>query len=118
MFFKLIEKLNKIKKLIVTSTSEIYGRSKIFPINEENQVDPRSPYSASKIAADQLSLSYFYSFQLPVTIIRPFNTYGPRQSARAIIPTIIVQLLTGVSDYFKNLKAQGETGRAKLTQIT
>ena len=86
-------KLNKIKKLIVTSTSEIYGRSKIFPINEENQVDPRSPYSATKIAADQLSLSYFYSFQLPVTIIRPFNTFGPRQSQRAVIPTIINQVL-------------------------
>ena len=86
-------KSNKVKKLIVTSTSEIYGRSKKFPITEKNQVDPRSPYSASKIASDQLALSYYYSYKLPVTILRPFNTFGPRQSLRAVIPTIINQII-------------------------
>ena len=86
-------KKNKLKKILITSTSEIYGRSKIFPIKEKNQVDPRSPYSATKIASDQLSLSYYYSFNLPVTILRPFNTFGPRQSLRAVIPTIINQII-------------------------
>ena len=75
-------KINKIKKIIFTSTSEIYGRSKKFPIKETAPVDPRSPYSATKISADQIALSYYYSFKTPVTIIRPFNTIGPRQSER------------------------------------
>ena len=88
-------KINKIKKTIITSTSEIYGRSKKFPISEDTIVDPRSPYSASKIAADQLALSYYYSYKLPVTVIRPFNTFGPRQSSRAVIPTIINQIIDG-----------------------
>ena len=86
-------KINKIKKIIVTSTSEIYGRSKKFPISENFGVDPRSPYSATKISADQLSISYYYSFGIPVTILRPFNTVGPRQSPRAVLPTIINQII-------------------------
>lgn len=87
-------KKNKIKKILITSTSEIYGRSNIFPIKETNFIDPRSPYSATKIASDQLSLSYYYSYNLPITIIRPFNTFGPRQSLRAVIPTIINQVIS------------------------
>ena len=81
------------EKIIVTSTSETYGSALKFPIDEEHPYQPQSPYSASKIAADHISMSYYYSFDLPLSIIRPFNTYGPRQSARAIIPTIISQIL-------------------------
>jgi len=81
------------KRLIHTSTSEIYGNAKKFPISEEEIPLSQSPYAATKIAGDQLALSYFKSYNLPVTIIRPFNTFGPRQSARAIIPTIISQAL-------------------------
>ena len=81
------------KRLIHTSTSEIYGNAKKFPISEEEMPLSQSPYAATKIAGDQLALSYFKSFNLPVTIVRPFNTFGPRQSARAIIPTIISQAL-------------------------
>ena len=86
-------KQNKLKKILLTSTSEIYGKAKKFPIREEDAVDPRSPYSATKISADQIALSYFYAYNLPITIIRPFNTFGPRQSMRAIIPTIINQII-------------------------
>ena len=82
-----------IKKIIHTSTSEVYGTPKIIPITESHPVSGQSPYAASKIAADQLALSYEKSFNLPVTVLRPFNTFGPRQSARAIIPTIITQIL-------------------------
>lgn len=82
-----------IKKIIVTSTSETYGTALYTPIDEKHPYQPQSPYSASKIAADNIALSFFYSFNLPVSIIRPFNTYGPRQSTRAIIPTIITQIL-------------------------
>ena len=82
-----------IDQVIITSTSEIYGSAQYTPINEIHPVNAQSPYAASKIAADQLSLSYFRSFNLPIKIARPFNTYGPRQSARAIIPTIISQIL-------------------------
>ena len=71
-------KNNKIKKIIITSTSEVYGSAKYIPIDEKHPLQPQSPYSASKISADNLALSYFYSFNLPVAIIRPFNTYGPR----------------------------------------
>ena len=81
--------------LIVTSTSETYGTASYIPIDEGHPKVGQSPYSASKIAADQLALSYFRSFNLPVKILRPFNTYGPRQSSRAIIPTIITQILSG-----------------------
>ena len=83
----------KISKILITSTSEVYGSAKYVPMDEHHPLSPQSPYSASKIAADNLALSYYYSFNLPVTIIRPFNTFGPRQSSRAIIPTIINQIL-------------------------
>lgn len=84
-----------IKKVVHTSTSEIYGTAKFIPINEEHPVNPQSPYAATKIAADFLALSFNKSFNLPVVVVRPFNTYGPRQSARAVIPTIITQILHG-----------------------
>ncbi|MBD3609334.1 MAG: SDR family NAD(P)-dependent oxidoreductase [Gammaproteobacteria bacterium] len=87
-----------IEKVIHTSTSECYGTAQFVPITEEHPLQPQSPYSASKIAADQIALSYYYSFDLPVTIIRPFNTYGPRQSARAVIPTVITQIANGVGE--------------------
>jgi len=82
----------KIKRLIHTSTSEVYGTAMYVPITEEHPLQGQSPYSASKIAADQLAYSFYASFELPVVILRPFNTYGPRQSNRAVIPTIITQL--------------------------
>ncbi|MBL8449370.1 MAG: SDR family oxidoreductase [Dechloromonas sp.] len=84
-----------VRRLIQTSTSEVYGTAQYVPINEEHPLQPQSPYSASKIAADAMVMSYFLSFGTPVTIVRPFNTYGPRQSARAVIPTVITQLLSG-----------------------
>lgn len=83
----------KTERILITSTSEVYGTAKKVPIKEDHPLQGQSPYSASKIAADQLAESFFRSFDLPVTIVRPFNTYGPRQSARAVIPTIIIQLL-------------------------
>ena len=89
---------NKIKKIIHISTSEVYGTAQSIPITEEHPVVGQSPYSASKIAAEQLCISYNKSFNLPVTILRPFNVFGPRQSARAIIPTIISQYAKN-SDY-------------------
>ena len=82
-------------RLLVTSTSEVYGTAQYIPINEKHPFQGQSPYSATKIGADRLAESFYRSFQLPVTIVRPFNTYGPRQSARAVIPTIIMQLLAG-----------------------
>ena len=87
-------RINKIKRVIITSTSEVYGTAKFIPITEEHSLNAQSPYAASKIASDQLALSYFRSFDLPVTILRPFNTFGPRQSLRAIIPTILTQALS------------------------
>lgn len=84
-----------LEKVIHTSTSEVYGTAQYVPIDELHPVCGQSPYSATKIAADQLAYSFFASFQLPVSIVRPFNTYGPRQSARAIIPTIITQIAAG-----------------------
>lgn len=84
-----------LEQVLVTSTSETYGTAQYVPIDEKHPMVGQSPYSASKIAADQLSISYFRSFNLPVKIVRPFNTYGPRQSARAIIPTVITQILNG-----------------------
>lgn len=86
---------HNLDRVIVTSTSETYGSAQYVPIDEEHPMVGQSPYSASKISADQLSISYHRSFDMPVTIARPFNTYGPRQSARAIIPTIITQILNG-----------------------
>jgi dTDP-glucose 4,6-dehydratase len=84
-----------LENIIITSTSETYGSAQYVPIDEKHPVVGQSPYSATKISADQLALSYFRSYKLPVKLIRPFNTYGPRQSARAIIPTIITQILSG-----------------------
>jgi len=83
-----------IEKLVQTSTSEVYGTARYVPINEDHPKQPQSPYSASKIAADAIALSFYHSFDLPVALIRPFNTYGPRQSDRAVIPSIISQALT------------------------
>lgn len=83
-----------VEKIVHTSTSEVYGTAQYVPIDEKHPINPQSPYAASKAAADNLAMSYHHSFDLPVSIIRPFNTYGPRQSARAIIPTIISQALT------------------------
>jgi len=84
-----------IKKVVHTSTSEVYGTAKFVPITEEHPLQGQSPYSASKIGADQIALSFYQSFNTPVSIIRPFNTYGPRQSARAVIPTVITQIANG-----------------------
>ena len=84
-----------ISKIVHTSTSEVYGTAQYVPINEDHPLHGQSPYSASKIGADQMALSFYRSFETPVAIIRPFNTYGPRQSARAVIPTIITQLASG-----------------------
>jgi len=83
------------ERVLVTSTSEVYGTAKYVPIDENHPYQGQSPYSATKIGADRLAESFYRSFGLPVTIVRPFNTYGPRQSARAVIPTIITQLLSG-----------------------
>jgi dTDP-glucose 4,6-dehydratase len=84
-----------IKHVVHTSTSEVYGTARFVPITEDHPLQGQSPYSASKIGADQIAFSFFSSFKTPVTIIRPFNTYGPRQSSRAVIPTIITQILNG-----------------------
>ncbi|MEI7676513.1 MAG: NAD-dependent 4,6-dehydratase LegB [Bacteroidales bacterium] len=88
-------KENGVKRILVTSTSEVYGTAKYVPIDEKHPKQPQSPYSASKIGADAIAMSFYNAFELPVTIVRPFNTYGPRQSARAIIPTIITQIANG-----------------------
>lgn len=88
-------KSSNLEKVIITSTSETYGSAIYVPIDEKHPYQPQSPYSASKISADHIAMSYYHSFNLPVSIIRPFNTYGPRQSTRAIIPTIITQILKG-----------------------
>jgi NAD dependent epimerase/dehydratase len=85
-----------VRKVVHTSTSEVYGTAKFVPITEEHPLQGQSPYSASKIGADQIAMSFYNSFQTPVSIIRPFNTYGPRQSARAVIPTIITQIAAGM----------------------
>lgn len=85
-------------RTLVTSTSEVYGTAQYVPIDEKHPYQGQSPYSATKIGADRLSESFYRSFELPVTIVRPFNTYGPRQSARAVIPTIITQLLSGYEE--------------------
>ncbi len=84
-----------VKKIVQTSTSEVYGTAQFVPITEEHPLQGQSPYSASKIGADQIAISFYRSFGVPVTILRPFNTYGPRQSARAVIPTIITQIASG-----------------------
>jgi len=84
--------------VIHTSTSEVYGTAQYVPIDEKHPLQPQSPYSATKIAADAMAMSFYNSFELPVTIARPFNTYGPRQSARAVIPTIITQIANGIKE--------------------
>lgn len=87
-----------IERIIQTSTSEVYGTAKFVPITEEHPLQSQSPYSASKTAADQLTLSFFHSYESPVAILRPFNVYGPRQSARALIPTVITQIASGLQE--------------------
>lgn len=89
---------NGLERVLVTSTSEVYGTAQYVPIDEKHPFQGQSPYSATKIGADRLAESFYRSFGLPVTIVRPFNTYGPRQSARAVIPTIITQLLNGAHE--------------------
>ena len=91
-------KLLNTKRVLVTSTSEVYGTAQYVPIDEKHPFQGQSPYSATKIGADRIAESFFRSFELPVTIVRPFNTYGPRQSARAVIPTIISQLLNSIEE--------------------
>ncbi len=89
---------NKCARVVHTSTSEVYGTAQYVPIDEKHPLQPQSPYSASKIGADAIAMSFNNSFDLPVTIVRPFNTYGPRQSARAVIPTIITQIASGMKE--------------------
>lgn len=89
---------NGVKRFIHTSTSETYGTAQYVPINEKHPMQPQSPYSASKIAADAMAMSFYNSFEFPLTTARPFNTYGPRQSARAVIPTIITQIANGMKE--------------------
>lgn len=86
---------NNVGRVLHTSTSEVYGTARYVPIDEAHPLQPQSPYSASKIGADAMAMSFFKAFDLPLTIVRPFNTYGPRQSARAVIPTIICQIAAG-----------------------
>lgn len=88
----------QVQRLVVTSTSEVYGTAQYAPIDENHPLQGQSPYSATKIGADKLAESYYRSFGLPVVVLRPFNTYGPRQSARAIIPTVLAQALSGVEE--------------------
>jgi NAD dependent epimerase/dehydratase len=87
-----------VQRFIQTSTSEVYGTAQYVPIDERHPLSPQSPYSATKIGADAIAMSFFHAFKLPIVIARPFNTYGPRQSARAVIPTIITQLAAGSSE--------------------
>lgn len=87
-----------VKRILVTSTSEVYGTAQYVPIDEKHPLQPQSPYSASKIGADAIAMSFYNAFDLPLTIVRPFNTYGPRQSARAVIPTIISQIAAGATE--------------------
>lgn len=91
-------KLLNTERILITSTSEVYGSAQFVPITEEHPFHGQSPYSATKIGADRLAESFYRSFDLPVTIVRPFNTYGPRQSARAVIPTVITQLQNGFKE--------------------
>jgi dTDP-glucose 4,6-dehydratase len=125
-----------VERIIHTSTSEVYGTAQFVPITEEHPINPQSPYAATKAGADFLALTFYRSFQTPVVIIRPFNTYGPRQSARAVVPTIITQILAGqkviklgsinptrdlnfVKDTVRGfiLAAESETGTGEVIQI-
>jgi NAD dependent epimerase/dehydratase len=111
-------------RLVVTSTSEVYGSARYVPIDEQHPLQPQSPYSATKIASDSLALSYHAAFAVPVTVLRPFNTYGPRQSERAVIPTIIGQLLQGPQlrlgslDPVRDLTFATDTARGFLQAAT
>jgi NAD dependent epimerase/dehydratase len=87
-----------VARMVHTSTSETYGTARTVPISEEHPLQPQSPYSASKIGGDMMALSFFHAFELPVAVVRPFNTYGPRQSTRAVIPTILSQLHAGAGE--------------------
>jgi NAD dependent epimerase/dehydratase len=87
-----------VKRVLITSTSEVYGTAQYVPIDEKHPKQAQSPYSATKIGADAMAMSFYNAFELPVVIVRPFNTYGPRQSARAIIPTIIAQIANGAKE--------------------
>lgn len=91
-------KENDNVRVIHTSTSEVYGTAQYVPIDEKHPLQPQSPYSATKIAADAMAMSFYNAFELPITVARPFNTYGPRQSARAVIPTIITQIASGIKE--------------------
>lgn len=102
-----------VKNILITSTSETYGTAQYVPINEQHPVVGQSPYSATKIGADQIGVSYFRTFGTPVKIVRPFNTYGPRQSARAVIPSIIIQILAGK----KEIKLGNLTPTRDLTYV-
>jgi NAD dependent epimerase/dehydratase len=115
----------KTRRVIITSTSEVYGTARYTPIDEEHPLQGQSPYSASKIAADKLAEAYFRSFDLPVAILRPFNTYGPRQSARAVIPSTMTQALLGASSVqLGNLSPQrdltfvSDTARAFVSALS
>ena len=105
----------ELQRIVHTSTSEVYGTAQEIPIHEEHRLHPQSPYAATKVAADQLALSYQRSFDTPVAIVRPFNTYGPRQSARAVIPTIVTQALAretielGATDTTRDFVYVGDT---------
>jgi len=91
---------NEVKRILVTSTSEVYGTAMYIPIDEKHPKQPQSPYSATKMGADAIAMSFYNSFDLPVVVARPFNTYGPRQSARAIIPSIISQIASGKKEIY------------------
>lgn len=103
-----------VKRILVTSTSEVYGTARYVPIDEKHPLQPQSPYSASKIGADAIAMSFYNAFKLPITIVRPFNTYGPRQSARAVIPTIISQIASGI----KEIKLGGLTPTRDFNYVT
>lgn len=120
---------NGVKRVVHTSTSEVYGTAQYVPIDEKHPLQPQSPYSATKMGADAIAMSFYNAFELPVTVARPFNTYGPRQSARAIIPSIITQIADGkkgislgdvsptrdfsyVEDTCRGFLALGDCGRA------
>ena len=105
---------NGCKRIIHTSTSEVYGTAQYVPIDEKHPKQAQSPYSATKIGADAIAMSFYNAFNLPVTIVRPFNTYGPRQSARAIIPTIISQIASGM----KQIKLGDLTPTRDLNYVT
>ncbi|MCQ4206570.1 GDP-mannose 4,6-dehydratase [Streptomyces longispororuber] len=103
-----------VRRMVHTSTSEVYGTARTAPIDESHPLQPQSPYSASKIGADMTALSHWHAFELPVTVVRPFNTYGPRQSARAVIPTILAQLHAGA----REIKLGSLTPTRDFTYVT